>query len=120
MQITQDQDPNSRGNIVRRGFDENLDRYAFDFGPCAPGSGWAQYDTDQDAAHFGIWVHVEQRRVTTFAEGDITIIDCPTAESFAAELASMAEFYGPPPAALIVYDLDAGTRTEVIQERPQP
>ena len=118
MQLTQDKLPNDRGNIISRGFDHSLTRYSFDFGPCAHGSGWQQYDTSQDASYFGVWVHLEDRRIVTFAEGDITIIDCPTAESFRAELASMAEFYGPAPAAFVVYDADAGTVTEFTQDRP--
>ena len=79
--------------------------------------GYQQYDTDQDASYFGVWVHVEDRKILTFAEGDETIVDCPTAESFAAELTSMAECYGDPPPAFTVLDSD-GTVTHVFDERP--
>jgi ABC-type transport system substrate-binding protein len=59
--------------------------------------GWKQYDTSQDAWYFGVWVHPEKRVIITYAEGDITVVRCPTNESYHAELKSMAEFYGPPP-----------------------
>ena len=32
-------------------------------------------DTDQDAWYFGVWVHPITRRVVTYAEGDVTIVD---------------------------------------------
>ena len=88
-------------------------RYHFDFGdgfaelnlPTGKGKGgWEQYDTDQDANYFGVWVNTSTRQVLTYAEGDIDLVTCHTIETFRAELASMAEFYGDPPPAFISID----------------
>jgi hypothetical protein len=112
---------NERGNNVR-GFNEpDIDRYAFDFRLCTSEDGWQQYDTDQDAWYFGNWVHAELRRIVTYCEGDVSIVDCPSEESFKAELAHMAQFYGEPPPAFIVYstqDDGSVTRQEFYDERP--
>lgn len=93
-------------------------RYLFDGDICKPSEGWKQYDTDQDAWYFGVWVQTEARWILTYAEGDLSLVQCPTAESFKAELASMAKFYGDPPPAWTVIDTDAGTLTKYFDERP--
>ena len=54
----------------------------------------------------------------TFAEGDETRVYCDTAEAYHAELAAMAEFYGPPPRAFRTID-DDGTLTKYYDERPK-
>ena len=59
---------NERGNKIRRGFVMG-DRYAFDFKHCTALKGWRQFDTEQDASYFGVWVHTGKRQVVTFAEG---------------------------------------------------
>ena len=89
-------------------------RYHFDTGRCAD---WNQYDTSQDAWYFGIWVDVSGRTILTYAEGDVTVVECPTVESFAAELSHMAEFYGDPPPAFVGIDSD-GTVTHYFDARP--
>lgn len=108
---------NERGNTVERSF-RPIDRYHFDFKVCTPAKGWKQYDTDQDARYFGAWVHIEKRQILTYTEGDITLVTCPTVESFKAELKAMANFYGPPPPAFIVIDLD-GIVTRFFDKRPE-
>jgi len=109
---------NGRGNTVADRFvGPNRDRYAYDLEICPASEGWRQYDTDQDAPYFGVWVHETRREIVTFAEGDEARISCATAESFRAELAAMAAFYGPPPPAFVVLDGD-GTRTNVYVPRP--
>ena len=85
------------------------DRYRYDSGQCSPRQGWVQYDTSQDAWYFGIWVHPERREILSYCEGDETLVTCPTQEIFAAELAEMATFYGPPPPAAIGVDADGTT-----------
>ena len=114
---------NKRGNAVKswgcgaaRAFCGG-ERYYWDFGPCGPGTTWKQYDTDQDAWYFGVWVEPERRLVLTYAEGDLSLVECGTAESFKAELANMAEFYGDPPPAFTVIDQD-GTVTQHYDTRP--
>lgn len=96
-------------------FDEN--RYRFDFGPCK-GPGWRQYDTDQDAWYFGVWVHLAEMLVVTFAEGDLSIWVADDVASLSAELDRMAAFYGEPPPAATVLDPDAGTITKLYDPRP--
>ncbi len=108
---------NERGNTIERGFELYSDRYKYDFRICTAEKGWKQYDTAQDASYFGIWVNVQERKIFTYAEGDTTLITCPTIESLRAELESMAKFYGDPPPAWIVYDT-AGNRTDIYDTRP--
>jgi len=107
---------NKRGNTIQRSF-HPTDRYKFDFQLCTKVKGWRQYDTNQDAFYFGVWVHPEKRVILTYAEGDISIVSCPTEESYHAELKSMAEFYGPPPPAYTVIHAN-GNVTKVYDERP--
>ncbi len=110
------QEINERGNIVERSF-LDADRYLFDFRLCSPQKGWKQYDTNQDAWYFGVWVHPERREILTYAEGDVISIKCPTIQSFQAELNVMAEFYGDPPPAFTVIRPD-GKRTRFYDKRP--
>ena len=109
---------NKHGNLVKRGFISNGDRYGFDFNYCSSKKGWQQFDTQQDAWYFGIWVHPEKREILTYAEGDITRVVCPTEKSFKAELKTMARFYGSPPPAFTVISQD-GKVTEYYDERPK-
>ncbi len=66
-------------------------RYGYDEVLCQ--HGWEQYDTNQDAWYFGVWVHSKERKVFTYAEGDRILEMCHTQEEFAALLRRMAEFY---------------------------
>jgi len=88
-----------------------IDRYFFDFERCTASEGWKQYDTDQDASYFGVWVHREKKVIVTYAEGDVSEVRCENAEQFRDELKAMADCYGPPPPSCVGYDMD-GTRTE--------
>lgn len=97
----------------------NMERYQFDFNECTPDKGWEQYDTDQDAWYFGVWIHREKRMTVTFAEGDFSVVTCPTSESFRAEIEGMNEFYGDPPAHTKAIDTETGQVTHYIQERPE-
>jgi hypothetical protein len=114
-----DANENERGNTVKTWFvGPNRERYYWDFGPCGPGTGWKQYDTSQDAHYFGVWVHPETRRTLTFAEGDLTLVECPTLDTFRAELDNAAEFYGDPPPAFRVVDRETGQVTHFYDKRP--
>jgi hypothetical protein len=92
-------------------------RYYYDFTLLTQAKGWKQFDTWQDAWYFGVWVNVAQRMTFCYAEGDRTLVICPTAESFRAELADAASFYGDPPPAAIGIDAD-GTVTNFYDPRP--
>jgi len=108
---------NVRGNEVIRSFTSDPDRcrYDFDFEKCPADKGWLQFDTDQDAWYFGVWIHKERREIITYAEGDITITKCPSIESFNAEIKAMCEFYGEE-ASIRTIDLN-GTYTKYYQDR---
>ena len=104
---------NERGNVIWR--DEDADfratgrnwpgenRYYYDFGPLRD---WRQIDTRGDASYFGVWVDLKGMKTFTYAEGDRTLVECPTRESFAAELEDIARFYGPPAPAFTTIDAD--------------
>jgi len=115
--MTRKQEINIRGNKIDRGFAPG-DRYKYDFDMCSKENGWIQYDTDQDAWYFGVWVHPGKMQVFTYAEGDTTLVTCKSLDSYKAELANMAEFYGDPPPAFIAYDFENNTRTKVYDTRP--
>jgi hypothetical protein len=99
-----------------RGFAANCDRLIFD-NHCSAKKGWRQFDTDQDAWYFGIWVHMEGRVIFTYCEGDMILVECHTKEAFKKELDSLHEFYKVQPPAAVGYDMD-GTRTEYYDKRP--
>jgi hypothetical protein len=113
---------NERGNEIYRdheadkrlGIRRGEDRYYYDF---AALPGWKQFDTTQDAWYFGLWVNIPERMTFTYAEGDRTLVICPTLESFQAELADAARCYGPPRPAAVSYDV-CGRRVEYFDDRP--
>ena len=67
-------------------------RAYYDWGPFSIWKRWSQVDTGADAPWFGQWAHVFERKVATYAEGDLTIIECDTDEEFVAELEKVADF----------------------------
>ncbi len=118
--MTKQTHTNAQGNKVTREFvndSGDMSRYVFDFKICSSAKGWEQYDTDQDFEHFGVWIHHGERSIITYAEGDLTIVQCPTAESFRAELDQMNAFYGNAPAYMTTIDND-GNVTRYHQPRP--
>ena len=90
---------------------------SFDFAADFKSEGWKQYDTDQDAHYFGVWVNIDKLLTLTYAEGDWSLVVCATSETLQAELDDMAEFYGAAPYAAVSIDRD-GTVTEYYDERP--
>ncbi len=109
---------NDRGNTVHGSYSPKFDdsRYTYDE-ILNRSSGWAQYDTDQDAHYFGVWVSQDQLATFTYCEGDISLVECPDLAHFKAELANAAEVYGEPPPAFISLD-DDGTLTKYYDTRP--
>lgn len=113
---------NEHGNDIFRqeeadkllGF-RGCDRYRYDTTLCQ--AGWRQFDTNNDAWYFGVWVNIEQRKTFCYVEGDRVLVVCPTLESFQAELAEMGTFYGEPPPAFTAIDAD-GSMTHYYDERP--
>lgn len=116
---------NERGNAVKTfAAPDSGNCHRFDFNLYAPGTGWQQYDTYQDAAYFlRIWVNIKQRKIAAYAEGAFTLITAPDGEHFKAELAVMEEFYGPGPPALQIADKEGiltCTGDEPFYAAPEP
>ena len=109
-------DVNDRKNLVTSAFIEGANRYFFDERVTRGGAGWQQWDTSQDASYFGIWVHRDLRQVLTFAEGDITVVECPDDAGFKAEIESMERLYGEAPPAATAYGPD-GSVTHIYSSR---
>jgi hypothetical protein len=108
---------NDRGNTVQsRTVYTIQDRYFFDGKLCTRALGFEQFDTDQDAWYFGVWVNREDRATVTYAEGDLSLVVCASEESFRAEIADMENFYGEAPPMAKSIDAD-GTVTEYYDNR---
>jgi hypothetical protein len=104
---------NERGNAVHRHFYPS-DRYIAD---CDEHHGdWAQFDTDQDASYFGVWVDPAHLRTLTYAEGDWTLVTCPDKDHYNAEIQNMLEFYGEGFIAIGI-DSKTGDATRFVQDR---
>ena len=105
---------NKNGNRIFRGHRLNGSRYFFDNLLCP--QGWKQYDTQQDASYFGVWVNPNKGMVLTFAEGDISLVYCASRQMFLTELKAMAAFYGAPPPAYVIIDVH-GRMTKIYDIR---
>lgn len=68
------------------------DRYEFDFGMCSTANGYGQVDTPQDAFYFGTWASPYERKIVTYCEGDVTILEAETDEEFVQELQNIADW----------------------------
>lgn len=88
-----DTDTNERGNVVARMFHPS-ERYIVDFADDFKAGGWEQFDTDQDAHYFGVWLNKGARLTLTYAEGDWTLVTCPSWDSYIAEVQDAIRFYG--------------------------
>ena len=51
--------------------------------------GFYQYDTDQDAIYYGCWVCPESLQIVEYAEGDIQVVTCNSAELYKEYLGKM-------------------------------
>lgn len=80
--------------------------------------GWQQYDTDQDAWYFGIWINSEKLETFTYAEGDTINVIAPDIEAFRAELARLYEHHPQAP-AFISIDVEASSITHHFDVKPQ-
>ena len=74
-------------------FDNEMNRYAFDFGHCRCSDGWSQLDTEQDASCFGNWAHPERLHIVSFVEGEITVTKCEDSDEFRNRIEEMAAFH---------------------------
>jgi len=93
----------------------STERYRWDFDEMFREDGWMQYDTNQDASYFGVWVNPKLLSVFTYAEGDLTLVVCPDAAAYNKKIEEMNEFYTEGYIAK-AFDMD-GTMTVYIQDR---
>ena len=96
---------NERGNtVVHRHRD--ADRYLFDGDDEFHAAGWLQFDTDQDAWYYGVWVNPKLLKTLSYCEGDVYLVVCPDAERYNAEIKDLCEFHGEG-FEMIACDMDA-------------
>lgn len=120
---TKRQNDNERGNAVYDRFFPS-ERYSVDFADNFCSEGWLQFDTDQDAHYFGVWLNPRLRVSLSYAEGDWTLVECPTRDSYLAEVQHMIEFYGEGQVATVIGAEGVVTvsqdRSEFLSENPAP
>ena len=108
----------TKEHIIHRGFVFDGNRYMFDWKYCEPPFGWKQYDTDQDAWYFGVWVNLNELATVTYAEGDVVVKILKDQTGMKAELDRMKNFYGDAPAWCVGINTDTGEVTKFYDERP--
>ena len=92
---------NDRGNFVYRGEQANQ-LIGFLHGGAAPYArrlaeqGYQAWKTLHDSWHFGVWVHVAEMKIVTYADFECSVVQCTTQDSFQEEILDMALFYGEP------------------------
>jgi hypothetical protein len=107
---------NERGNTIIRDHHDG-DRYVYD-DKLKASDGWEQYDTEQDAWYFGIWINPKKREFFTYAEGDTTHVICKDAASYNSELKALMEVH---PQGAYAWALDdEGCVTSYKSEAPKP
>ena len=97
-------------------FNDPAERYLVDFAEGFTEEGWQQFDTDQDASYFGQWVNPRLRLTLAYCEGDWTLVECPSDETYNREIERLCEFFGEGRICLAIGDDGA---TEYRQDRSQ-
>ncbi len=106
---------NKHGNEVNNAFVGGTERYVYDDQLCK--QGFEQFDTDQDAHYYGVWVSIKHRAIVTYAEGDLSLVACASTELFKKEIEDLEKFHGDPPPAFVAIDTVDGSVTKVYSER---
>jgi len=104
------------GSVIYRVFHPSS-RYRVDFADDFHTEGWEQYDTDQDAEYFGVWVNRTKFMTLNYAEGDWTLVACEGEGAYNAQIRRLNDFYGEGRVARVI-DQD-GTATDFVQDRSQ-
>jgi hypothetical protein len=88
---------NERGNNIARGsvLYASIWMDAYEFYDLVP-SNYRLVEAWGDSMYRLVWVDPFRREVLTYCEGDVTLVTCPTEESYMAELDDAASFYGHP------------------------
>ncbi len=102
------------GNTVLDLFLEGTERYLFDVD--LDFDRWAQFDTPGDASYFGVWLSKKDLRKLTFAEGDLTAVQCVDGPAFDRAVAEMCRCYAETPAFTTI-DLSSRTVTRHVEDR---
>lgn len=108
---------NERGNTITNAYIGSVDRYQFDSQLCTKDAGFEQFDTDQDASYFGVWVNRKERVTLTYSEGDLTLVTCPSSDTFRAEIQDAERVYGTAPPMAIGLDPSSGEVTNFFDDR---
>ena len=95
-----DETVNRHGNRVRHLLLPG-DRYLFDFNLSGE---WDQFDTENDASYFGVWVNKSKLRLLSFVEGDLYLTLCADAAAYDAEISDRCSSYGRSPIYVAVSD----------------
>ena len=69
------------------------ERYVVDFAEDFKSDGWQQYDTEQDAWYFGVWVNPGRRMILSYAEGDWTLLVFEDYLAYNQQIIKMNQFY---------------------------
>lgn len=97
-----DETTNENGSRVRKAFLMYADRYLFD---CQLDSAeWEQFDTENDASYFGVWLNRTKLRTLEYAEGDLIFTQAADAAGYDAEVAGLCAFHGAGPAFVVIDD----------------
>jgi len=80
------------GNTLHRLF-WPTERYVVDFAEDYNDSGFPQFDTQQDAWYFGVWVHPKRYMVLTYCEGDWCLAVCEGPAQYNIEIQNCINFY---------------------------
>jgi hypothetical protein len=99
---------NERGNTVYSG-NAGTDRYIVDFAEDFTAEGWMQFDTRQDAHYFGVWMNPAKLLTLTYCEGDWSLVECPDAAHYNAEVQDACDFYSPGIAAITCSSAESAT-----------
>jgi len=105
---------NKQGNQVDYYYDGSMDRCRYRWDGHSD-DGWLQFDTDQDAEYFGVWVNKGLMSIWSYAEGDFSVVTCFDAAHFDAEIVGMCKCYGVAPFVKTI-DKD-GTLTKYFEDR---
>ncbi|MCT7971190.1 hypothetical protein [Laspinema olomoucense] len=96
----------------------DAERYLIDFADDYHEHGLIQYDTNQDAPYFGVWISPSKMLSLTYCEGDWSLVICDNPISFNSEVDSIVEGYEEAPGFVSV-DNEEKTITEHYQQKAE-
>ncbi|MCT7992488.1 hypothetical protein [Laspinema olomoucense] len=103
------------GKKIYRWFADS-ERYFIDFADDYHQHGLIQYDTDQDAPYFGVWISPTKMLTLTYCEGDWSLVICDNPITYNSEVDLIVEFYEKAP-GFVSIDIDEKTITKYYQSK---